>query len=611
MSSPTSRPPGGNHTPNPALPLSPSPVSIPGPATTHISLACPAPGGFPRPIPAVLGGRSKLQRWSDTSSSSEGSCREDPRRDVGAAPSPTPVSYRAAVLSGRGCADVPRSSARPCVGALPSATQDRQGGEGWQVVVHRRSRKVQRLPRGGVHVDLRGKCYNCLSTFHRAARCRGPCRCFRCLRLGHRAARCPSRPAGGARPSVWQRLHVAAGVSAREVPRPPALRRQVWRRLSPPPLEELQGAAMQEGDIATQFKKRKRRRGRGGLGSVHAVPSSGSEAVAGPRQMLLDSSAPAGVLPKPSCVLDFSEDVARMEVELRRALFVTIVGTRPKVLGREVIEEVARFFQIAEDDMVIHHSKPEDFILFLPDERTATRVLNGGQVFRGPRFSLQFKRWTRFAHASASVLPCLVDVEVRGLPAHTWSRSTVERLLGDSCLVTEVFSEALLQKDFSSFLLRAWCRNPDELQRAMDLIVVEPSFGGHEQRCLSYSVEVVVVPVDRPVGDSPPPSPPPDDDVLDKGGDSQRQFSSSRRSHSHSDDLRRGPIQRRLGPQPPRGDAGGGRFGKRSGCCSRWRRGGRSTGCLGNRRGRSADSLGNRRGGVCSAGLPFSVGSGG
>jgi hypothetical protein len=287
------------------------------------------------------------------------------------------------------------------------------------------------------------------------------------------------------------------------------------------------------------------------------VPSSGPEAVAGPRQMLLDSSAPGGDLPKPSCVLDFSEDVARMEVELRRALFVTIVGTRPKVLGREVVEEVARFFQIIEDDMVIHHSKSEDFILFLPDERTATRVLNGGQVFRGPRFSLHFKRWTRFAHATATVLPCLVDVEVRGLPAHAWSRSTVERLLGDSCLVTEVFSEAMLRKDFSSFLLRAWCRNPDELHRAMDLIVVEPSFGGHEQQCLSYSVEVVVVPVDRPVGDSPPPSPPPDDDVLDKGGDSQRQFSSSRRSHSHSDDLRRGPIQRRLGPQPPRDDAGG------------------------------------------------------
>jgi hypothetical protein len=225
MSSPTSRPPGDNHTPNPALPLSPSPVSIPGPATTHISLACPAPGGFPRPIPAVPGGRSKLQRWSDTSSSSEGSCREVPHRDVGAAPSPTPVSYRAAVLSGRGCAVVPRSSVRPCVGALPSATQVRQGEEGWQVVVHRRSRKVQRLPRGGVHVDLRGKCYNCLSTFHRAARCRGPCRCFRCLRLGHRAARCPSRPAGGARPSVWQRLHVVGGVSEREVPRPPARRR--------------------------------------------------------------------------------------------------------------------------------------------------------------------------------------------------------------------------------------------------------------------------------------------------------------------------------------------------------------------------------------------------
>jgi hypothetical protein len=143
---------------------------------------------------------------------------------------------------------------------------------------------------------------------------------------------------------VWQRLHVAAGVSEREVLRSPARRRRVWRRLSPPPLEELQGAAMQEGDIATQFKKRKRRRGRGGMGSVLSMPSSGPEADAGPRRRLLDSRAPGGDLPKPSCVLNFSDDVARMEVELRRALFVTIVGTRPKVLGREVVEEVARSF---------------------------------------------------------------------------------------------------------------------------------------------------------------------------------------------------------------------------------------------------------------------------
>ena len=47
-----------------------------------------------------------------------------------------------------------------------------------------------------------------------------------------------------------------------------------------------------------------------------------------------------------SCVLDYSDDLAREEIALRRALFVSMAGTQPEVLGSEVVEEVARQFDM-------------------------------------------------------------------------------------------------------------------------------------------------------------------------------------------------------------------------------------------------------------------------
>ena len=80
------------------------------------------------------------------------------------------------------------------------------------------------------------------------------------------------------------------------------------------------------------------------------------------------------------------------------------------VRGDEVIEELARSFSINPDDMSIQQATPEDFLLFLPDEHTATQILNEGRPFRGPGFSLNFKRWTRFSHASTTSMAALVDI---------------------------------------------------------------------------------------------------------------------------------------------------------------------------------------------------------
>lgn len=53
-----------------------------------------------------------------------------------------------------------------------------------------------------------------------------------------------------------------------------------------------------------------------------------------------------------SCIIGFSEDLAaRNEASLRCALLVVIVGTRPVVIADEILDEVARSFQL---DIQVH-----------------------------------------------------------------------------------------------------------------------------------------------------------------------------------------------------------------------------------------------------------------
>jgi hypothetical protein len=295
------------------------------------------------------------------------------------------------------------------------------------------------------------------------------------------------------RPPVWQRLsgmdkvHSLGG----------ARKTSVWRRLA----SSHDRAAMEPVmDLEKQpplQPKRKRRRSKRGKGT----------AVLGNSQ-----SPPADLVPLtsnlPSCVLELSTDMAREEVALRRALFVTVTGTRPVVLGSEVLEEVARRYCINIDDMSIHQSKPEDFLLFLPDEEVATRVLNEGKPFRGPLFSLVFKQWTRFAHASATSFSHLMDIEIRGIPAHAWGLNTAKKLLHGSCHILELHPASACKTDLSSLKLQAWCLDPKKLCRDMDLHIIEREPFIQEARCLTYKISIAAspAPLQLPSDSSLPPS---------------------------------------------------------------------------------------------------------
>jgi hypothetical protein len=275
--------------------------------------------------------------------------------------------------------------------------------------------------------------------------------------------------------------------------------------------------------------------------ALHVPPCSPAAAPEG--------SSQAPVTNTPSCVVEFLAAMAREEVNLRRALFVTVIGTRPVVLGDEVLEEVACNFGIDIVDKTIHQSMPEDFLLVLPDEETATRVLNEGRALRGPCFNLMFKRWSRFAHASSSTMSELVDIEVRGIPAHAWDLSTVSQLRHGSCYILELFPTTMNKTDYSSFLLRAWCFDPVKLHRSMELHIVEHGPESQAKRCLTYNVVLAAFPVD-PVDSSTVSQPPQEDG---RGADDDPDFQDPPRRPSGVQDRRRSALLR-LGPLHSAGD---------------------------------------------------------
>jgi hypothetical protein len=180
--------------------LAPSPA-----ATTTLSSASVGSPSFPLP-----GGRTSLLGGSSSS-------------PVAAlVKGGEPPSYRDVLVS-----------TRPSSGA-GSSSGDGAGG-GWVKVVGRKGRRltagqnflqmrttyVQRPVPRSHHppMDLRGRCFNCFASSHRAVACRSIVRCFNCRLPGHRFRVCPRRataPACPWRVSVWR--PVSKGPSVLPVP---------------------------------------------------------------------------------------------------------------------------------------------------------------------------------------------------------------------------------------------------------------------------------------------------------------------------------------------------------------------------------------------------------
>ena len=129
-------------------------------------------------------------------------------------------------------------------------------------------------------------------------------------------------------------------------------------------------------------------------------------------------------------------------------------------------------FEIKDGLLTLHHLGTASFLLISPDEATVMRIYNDGQPFSLPGGRLHFMHWTRFFNSSAENLPAMVEIELRGVPAHVWDMDTATQILSDCCLPCGTHPDTANQRNV--FHLAAWCSWPGDIPTAIDLEVPEP-----------------------------------------------------------------------------------------------------------------------------------------
>ncbi|KAL6601754.1 hypothetical protein ACP70R_044974 [Stipagrostis hirtigluma subsp. patula] len=384
-------------------PPNPLPVPTPGPAATSTAATAALPSltasGSPSSVSSpsecyVLKGRTKEQRWTDSSpsSSSGGS---------------TSLTFRDALLtqvSGSVAVPAPAMQVEPRPVKIVLKTRRRQvpapaapDAQGWQKVEGRRARKARlrelRGPHRPVPVDLQGRCFNCFSWKHRAADCRRGPRCFRCQELGHRSFDCVGRK--------------AAPTS-----------NYVWRRVTKPSVTMAGEAAVGAGPgrEASGRRRRRRVRKRKGLASEdlgaddasapneddHIPPPDGGASVD------IQQSSLAGDRPLPRRVIDRSAKIARAEAELCKALSVSVVGDSAALSVDVLATELARHYELPAESLEFHHLRSGEFMLVLPDEATALMVYDDGRPLQLPPLTVFLDADFPHVYAAAGLISCNV-----------------------------------------------------------------------------------------------------------------------------------------------------------------------------------------------------------
>jgi hypothetical protein len=107
------------------------------------------------------------------------------------------------------------------------------------------------------------------------------------------------------------------------------------------------------------------------------------------------------------------------------------------------------------------------------------------------------------------------DLELRGVTAHAWGLSTVQRVLSSSCCVRSLHADTAAQSDLAVFGVQAWCRRLDSIPPAVSMFIPDPVLPGAEQqvekRGLLYPVSVTAA--RAPSGAAHPPPPAPESDL--------------------------------------------------------------------------------------------------
>jgi hypothetical protein len=223
-------------------------------------------------------------------------------------------------------------------------------------------------------------------------------------------------------------------------------------------------------------------------------------------------------------VIDRSAKIARAELDLCKALSISVVGGTAALLVDVLVAEFARRYELPVESLELHRLSIGDYLLLLPNEPTALRVYNEGRPIMLAPFTVVCRRWSRLKGASETA-PVLTDVSITGIPAHAWELETAEHLLDEWCWVIKLHPDTVNRRDYSSFKLTAWCFSHEPVPTAMDLVIVElPVFtedGEHLKHALCYPISISVS-LAPPMSCGGAPPPPPEKDHDNRGGPSCR-----------------------------------------------------------------------------------------
>ncbi|KAK3152966.1 hypothetical protein QOZ80_2BG0165940 [Eleusine coracana subsp. coracana] len=185
-----------------------------------------------------------------------------------------------------------------------------------------------------------------------------------------------------------------------------------------------------------------------------------------------------------------------MEADLRQAVIVTVFGETNNATPEAVLEALVFKFAAAAASLRIRRSGTEEFIVLMTDVDTAIRfATNNRPSSSSALFRVHCRQWSRQAHATGTVLPCLVDVELHGIPTHTWEVLTAENLFNPYEWLKKIHHDTRNRLDYLAFKFSAWCFNLSDIPASRDLVVVEPvdlSDTPPVKRALAYPISFSV-----------------------------------------------------------------------------------------------------------------------
>uniref|UniRef100_A0ACD5XL44 Uncharacterized protein n=1 Tax=Avena sativa TaxID=4498 RepID=A0ACD5XL44_AVESA len=171
-------------------------------------------------------------------------------------------------------------------------------------------------------------------------------------------------------------------------------------------------------------------------------------------------------------ILPRSAEIVAAEGALRWALVAFVSGQRSSVslieAGAAVMAQVPR----AEDNLTVHRSWPADFLLVCSSRRVRDDIMAAG-VIDGRGFSLRFSPWNRQLQAVRRSLRYRAHLELTGIPAHAWNRTTAVALLGSAVWIERLGAATASREDLGHFQVVAWIDSSSHLLPEKALLIEE------------------------------------------------------------------------------------------------------------------------------------------